>query len=54
MSASGLENILRIYVLQNWLSLPAAQAEKFSHDSAAMRRFARVGLRVGRAGLLLR
>jgi transposase, IS5 family len=40
----GLEKMLRIYFLQQWLNLSDPQAEDAIYDSESMRRFARVEL----------
>src|SRR5467141_2795492 len=40
----GLEEVLRIYFLQQWFNLSDAQAEDAIYDSESMRRFARVEL----------
>jgi transposase, IS5 family len=40
----GLEKMLRIYFLQQWLNLSDPQAEDAIYDSEAMGRFARVEL----------
>src|SRR4029077_8188255 len=40
----GLEKMLRIYFLQQWVNLSDPQDEDETHDSNAMRRFARVEL----------
>jgi Transposase domain (DUF772) len=42
--ACRLENMLRIYFLQQWFNLSDPQAEDAIYDSEAMRRFARVEL----------
>lgn len=47
----GLENMLRIYFLQQWLNLSDLQDEDAIYDSESMRRFARVEL--NRSGSLL-
>jgi transposase, IS5 family len=45
-SAVRLEQMLRIYYLQHWFSLPDAAAEQALYDSVAMREF--VGVDLGR------
>jgi transposase, IS5 family len=45
-SAMRLEQMLRIYCLQHWFSLPDAAAEHALYDSVAMREF--VGIDLGR------
>jgi len=45
-STGRLEQMLRIYYLQHWFSLPDAAAEQAVYDSVAMREF--VGIDLGR------
>jgi len=46
LSTVRLEQMLRIYCLQHWFSLPDAAAEQALYDSVAMREF--VGIDLGR------